>query len=142
MSDELPGYTFELKIANFADKALKRVNLVKRGVAIRLFRAVIMDSPVDTGRLRANWIVSLRAPVVKQRSKVDPSGGEAITEVTRVISGSNLLDTIILTNSLPYVKRIEFDGWSHTKAPAGMVRKNVNRFRILLKENLNKLQDV
>jgi hypothetical protein len=45
---------------------------------------------------------------------------------------------IFLSNSLPYAARIEFDGWSHTKAPQGMVRRNVARFNQLLRENEKK----
>ena len=40
---------------------------------------------------------------------------------------------VYLTNNLPYAARIEYDGWSHTKAPEGMVRKNVIRITQNLK---------
>ncbi|WP_162455859.1 hypothetical protein [Pseudoxanthomonas kalamensis] len=34
-----------------------------------------------------------------------------------------------MANNLPYANRIEYDGWSHTKAPAGMVRVSFARIR-------------
>jgi len=39
-----------------------------------------------------------------------------------------------MSNNLPYAYKIEYDGWSHTKAPKGMVRKNFIR----ISQNLKK----
>jgi len=130
------GLSFTAQIRQFRRDVIDKHDRVKRGVALRLFRDIIRDTPVLTGRLRGNWQTSLNVPNRSMGSAVDTTGGDAITRATSTVQSSRSADILILTNSLPYVERIEYDGWSHTKAPAGMVRKNVARFATLLGQQL------
>lgn len=132
--------TFGVTIKAWGTASIKRVETVKRGVAIRLFNAVIMDTPVDTGRLRANWQLSFDADVNGVLPLTDKTGTGVINRVTVGISKHPKMgDGVIrLTNNLPYAARIEYEGWSHTKAPQGMVRRNVTRFGMLLREEIKK----
>lgn len=117
--------SFSLEISRWTENTKKSVLKTRREILLRLFRAVVMDTPVDEGTLRANWQTNAVSPLT------GPLSDRALTEVFRemetVLSGANLEDTIYLNNNLPYAYRIEFLGWSHTKAPQGMVRKNVIR---------------
>lgn len=127
---------FSNQLGRFGIDSVEKFNRLKRNVAIRLFKSVIMDTPVLTGRLRANWQVSLNNPDLTVTEAKDASGGTAIKAVISIAKTADGDDSIWLSNSLPYAYRIEYDGWSHTKAPEGMVRKNVQRFRALLQEEL------
>ena len=97
-----------------------------------LFSSVVKDTPVDTGRLQGNWQASEGAPIVREIERTHESG--PLAEIQQVIRKPALY---YLTNNLPYAARIEFDGWSHTKAPAGMVRKNVARIRSIVRQRAN-----
>lgn len=134
MSARPGSVRFGLQLRGFVNKTNKNIDNVRRGVALRLFKAIILDTPVLTGRLRANWRCSIDEPDTTTTSSVDRTGASSINEAARIIASSGMLDTVILTNSLPYAARIEYDGWSHTKAPEGMVRLNVARFEELLGE--------
>lgn len=46
---------------------------------------------------------------------------------------------IFFSNSLPYVNRIEFEGWSKVQAPAGMVRITIAEFPEFAKANMLKV---
>ena len=126
--------SFSAQLGRFSAKAGRRAEASRRAVAIKLFSAIIMDTPVLTGRLRGNWQTSLASPIVSEIARSDMSGGEAVRDVMTVVGRSLPTDDMILRNNLPYVNRIEYDGWSHTKAPEGMVRKNVARFHRLFEE--------
>lgn len=129
--------SFEGDIKKFRKKSLARTLDVKRAVAIKLFSAVILDTPVLTGRLRGNWRISLnQADRTVSETDKDKSGSLVTTLIGRTAGTADIDDTIILSNSLPYVARIEYEGHSSVKAPQGMVRKNVARFRALLAEAL------
>jgi hypothetical protein len=133
--------SFSQEIAKWGAKTSKEVEDVRRGVCIKLFNAVILDTPVDTGRLRGNWRCSTQKPdYLHNVETYDPSGAETITKVAEIVNQSSGDVSVFLTNSLPYAARIEFDGWSHTKAPEGMVRKNVVRFDGLVHEVLQELK--
>lgn len=118
------------EIIEFKNKAMTKSLLATKKAIISLTTDIIYDTPVDTGRLRNNWIPSINksetsysmlgSDTSKRKSKERPTLQETITKVNTLKLG----DTFYFTNNLPYAKRIEFDGWS-AKAPQGMVRKNL-----------------
>ena len=121
--------SFSLNVAQWTEKAGEDMAALHKAIILELFTSVILDTPVLEGRLRGNWIISSDSPANGTFDVLDPDG----TKTTRRIEDfvSNLDDlknfNVFLTNNLPYAHRIEFDGWSHTKAPEGMVRKNLIR---------------
>lgn len=130
------GSKFSVQLGNFHRKANRNIDQTRRGVALRLFKAIIVDTPVLTGRARANWRCTINIPNRSTIDAADKNGGTTIQAVVKSVQASKLNDILILTNSLPYIHRIEYDGWSHTKAPRGMVRINVSRFAKLLGEEV------
>lgn len=126
--------SFQAQLSAFGDKTMDRTTRLHRGVAVTLFNAVILDTPVDTGRLAANWRTSKNEPERTADERKSP--GLAQAEVTANTADSAPTDTLILTNSLPYAYRIEYEGWSKRKAPQGMVQRNIRRFKSILKDQL------
>lgn len=127
---------FSADIKAWGDKALKEFDELRRAVILELFSSVILDTPVDQGRLRGNWQIA--STILKgELSVTDPQGRETIIKVENHLKGEKLNSENVtyLTNNLPYAYRIEYDGWSHTKAPAGMVRKNFIRITQNLKKH-------
>jgi hypothetical protein len=114
----------------------KRLPVLQRAVSIKLFSAIVMDTPVLTGRLRANWNTSLDAPDKSTGEGGDPSGVGTIAEIVATCEAGNADNVMIFTNNLPYAYRIEYEGWSSVKAPQGMVNRNVLRFKRILKDQL------
>lgn len=123
-----------LDLSRFVDKTLARLNRVKRAVALELFTSIVYDTPVDTGRLRGNWQISIGSPLVGTIDRLDPNGEQVAREIAAMVGESKLEDVLILRNNLPYAHRIEYEGWSHTKAPHGMMRKNFVRIQQILKK--------
>lgn len=124
--------SFEQSIQNFIKKAKKNPELVVRGVTIKLYSAIILASPVDTGRFRMNWQATVEQPATGILIGDDPSGSRAINRVTQFVQSSQVWDEFRLTNNLPYAERLEF-GYSQ-QAPSGMVRITVSRFQRLIDE--------
>lgn len=123
---------FERSIENFIKKAKKNPELVVRQVTIKLYSAIIMASPVDTGRFRMNWQATVDNPATGMLIGDDPSGSRAIGRISQFVASSTKWDEFRLTNNLPYAERLEF-GWSQ-QAPSGMVRVTVSRFQRLIDE--------
>ncbi len=122
--------SFSASLRSWPALVQKRHLNVKRGTAIKLFSAVIKDSPVDTGRLRSNWRTSLTSPDYTTSEGAAPMAQTVADMVATSVTVGN--GSVYLMNSLPYTYRIEYEGWSHTKAPQGMVNRNVDRFRVIL----------
>lgn len=126
--------SLDLELKGFADKAVGRVEYVRRGVAMELFGAIIDDTPWLTGRLRGNWQTSIASPLTGALPLRSDAAAKA--EMAAAIAQSHDDVPIFFRNNLPYAARIEFDGWSHTKAPAGMMRKNVARILRLVNKKI------
>lgn len=129
--------SFTAQIEGFGKKAVGRVQDVRRGVTLKLFSAIIRDTPVDEGTLRANWQITAEAPATGTLDATDKSGGATIKKLEAPIKQSDGDTPLFLTNNLPYAARIEFEGWSKVNAPEGMVRRNVVRFGRLIRIQLS-----
>jgi hypothetical protein len=128
---------FTLEIARFAEKAGRNADLVIRKVGIELLSSVIKKSPVDTGRFRANWNVSLGNPDYSTSDATDKGGAVSIARGAAALSGFGTGGVAYITNNLPYAQRLE-NGYS-TQAPAGMVRITVAQFQDFIRDALAEL---
>lgn len=106
--------------------------LVRR-VALAVDSTVVLATPVDTGRARANWQVNIGSPAAgtrdayatgSQGSTASANAREALAqgrdEISRYRPGD---DSINITNNLPYIGRLN-DGHS-AQAPSGFVERAV-----------------
>jgi hypothetical protein len=103
-----------------------------RRAAIAADQAVVLATPVDTGRARANWVTSIGRPRFVQSTSVDPGGGIAISQGLSVIAGYKAGGGgIFITNSLDYIGFLE-EG-SSRQAPNGMTRFAIQAAQAQLK---------
>lgn len=126
--------SFAAQISAFSLRGKTRLQQTRKAITIKLFSAVVKDTPVDTGRLRGNWQFTESSPASGQiqEARSEAETVQLIQLGTMATDGSKPL---FLSNNLPYAARIEFDGWSKQNDGKGMVRVNVNRFNGIL--NLN-----
>lgn len=117
---------FSKQIAAFSQKSQDKANRVLRQCALDVLRRVVIGSPVDTGRFRGNWQVSLGAPMAKSLDTVDKSGGSTISAGTNGIKNAIIGDSIFIVNNLPYAIPLE-NGHSR-QAPNGIVGPTVKAF--------------
>lgn len=129
--------TQTVNLGAYAARFRGRLGVFKRGVMLKLFSAVIFDTPVDTGRLRANWIFSTGEDTPQGDPNLfDKLGAQTVTAVTNGVQ-QNVTDkdgVVNIGNSMHYAHRIEYLGWSRVKAPQGMVRKNMTRISDILRK--------
>jgi hypothetical protein len=108
-----------------------------RKLALAIDKNVVMATPVDTGRARANWQVQINGPAQGELEKEDPSGAVTIAMGQTVIMGVQHGQAIHITNNLPYVVVLNDEGTS-AQAPAHFVEDAikaatayVNNFKLL-----------
>jgi len=121
-----------------------------KGIAVGLLRGIVMDTPVDTGRLRGNWQTSAGAPIYTTTDREDKNGA-AVTQ--EIVKNTDPLGVTYMTNNLPYAKRRNDEGgalWNRKKGQkrpegvpavsvgtgvnAGFVEKNFARIERNVKE--------
>lgn len=102
---------------------------------VSITSSVVIRTPVDTGLARSNW-----QPTVDRRStqtvRTIRTGGVVIDTAEGVIRDS-IGSVYYLVNNLPYIRRLEYDGWS-AQAPRGMVRVSIENFEKFLDDSIAK----
>lgn len=114
---------FTARLQRFAQQEVpEKANLVKRRVALQILNGVVTKSPVDTGRFRSNWQVTLGLPA---RGEVEGvrSAEDVLSTGVSVIAQSKPGETVWLTNNVPYALPLE-EGHSE-QAPSGVVAVTV-----------------
>ncbi len=114
----------------FARRIQRRARQVEVGAsdavklaALAINQVLILETPVDTGRARANWQVGLAAPIRDDTEAVDPSGINTIAKNRAIILARRNRVDIIISNNLPYIGQL--NQGSSAQAPAGFVEKAV-----------------
>lgn len=122
--------TFEGQLEAFARAVGKSLNQTCKGITIKWFQSTILSTPVDTGRARGNWQMTLGVPAVGVIDRTDKTGTTVISDVRRMVGGVGSVN--YLTNNLEYVSDLEYG--SSTQAPEGMVRVNHARITAIIEE--------
>ena len=122
---------FKMQIKNEIDDVLVQSQEFKEKIGCDCFAGIVKRTPVDTGRARGNWMVSLGSAV---EAVVDSgptiSDGQStpsalINQGMSTISKSKPGQDIVISNNLPYIVRLE-EGHSK-QAPTGMVAHTLAR---------------
>ncbi len=116
--------SFKLDVSKFIDKASKTADAEVRKICLDLVTGIVLKTPVDTGRARANWFTSIGSPTDNTTESTDSNGSATIASSLGAISKATG-NVLWITNNLPYIYRLEFDSWSD-QAPSGMVRVTID----------------
>ena len=143
---KIDGFIADMKV--FKDRVLPKTFVAfQKYIALELYKRIMQKTPVDKGTLRGSWTISIGSqdttPADKKTNAKSFDGtyaGQALTSAERAdfntaIAGMQELklgQIVWINNAMPYVLRIEFDGHSHTKAPAGMVNISIQELRSYL----------
>lgn len=111
-------------IADFLRRGTeKQVSQATRRLALQALSGLVLRTPVDTGRARGNWQVSIGAPRDGETGTNDRAGAGTIAAGNAVIGQQRAFQVIVLQNNLPYITRLN-EG-SSQQAPAGYVEGTI-----------------
>lgn len=132
--------TFAAQINAFGVKTKKQMDFFVFTICTEIANGIILKTPVDSGRARANWLASTDKPKTGVTTRLDPSGQTAMN--TARAAANNAAGRIFyLTNNLPYIRHLEYglygrppgsangpktSGGYSKQAKAGMVRVTMN----------------
>jgi len=107
--------TFALQLDDFARRVGLSGTTVAKRVAFDVFARIVRKTPVDKGRAKGSWTIS-----VNNADRTVQPDGQASYPVPQV-GALNVQpgDSIWISNNLPYIVKLE-EGHSQ-QAPAGMV---------------------
>jgi hypothetical protein len=125
---------FRNDIARYIAKSKKAQDMFVQKVVLEIDKRLVQKSPVgdiNGGRFRNNWNISNAFPDLSTTEAIAPNINQSRSAAS-IFSIKANGQIIYLTNSLPYAYRIEYEGWSKTKAPAGVVRVTIAEMASIL----------
>jgi len=142
--------TLNTDIAKLIKKAKGNGEAVAKAIALEIANRVIEKSPVDKGFLRGNWNLAV-ANIDSAEYPADRSGTSSISRATSKLGQFKAGNTIFVTNSLPYISKLEFglygeggtsgktiNGFS-SQAPHGFIRITHNEINTWAEREANKV---
>lgn len=144
-NDDLDQFNKELD--EFMEDIPKQVVQLQKKVVLEALRRIVLRTPVDTGRARGNWQVTIAkaaSGIVDNYEKVDSpekrdqppgldvAGDEVIKKGLAAISNLPPYQVVYIANNLEYIEFLE-EGSSEQAPPGGMVKVTVEELRQIFK---------
>lgn len=139
-------------MANFTDtinqwieQTESKLDDVLQTIVIKVGESVVRLSPVDTGRFRGNWQLTIDATSDASLVRYDQSGQATINEIASVANRFTAGQVAYIQNHVLYGNDLEYglyngptqkvtdEGFSR-QAPAGMVRITAMQFQSIVNE--------
>tara|TARA_R110000796_G_scaffold121137_3_gene235269 strand:- start:644 stop:1153 length:510 start_codon:yes stop_codon:yes gene_type:complete len=156
------GRSLEYVLGKIDKNTIMKSEKAVRATFIATAQEIIVRTPVDTGRARANWFVTKSTPSSEVTSSTN--GNYAKAEARTAFKDNVLGETFYISNNLPYIGVLEFGGYPKSvkkgsrnrkgkrkgryskrskngfskKAPNGMVRIALSKFDDRLKKSLKR----
>ena len=115
---------FSRSISEWIDKVESGVDEVVAGTIIKTANGLVDQSPVDTGRFKANWQITANSPAQQSVIDYDKLGAEtkrALARQARAVARAKGTKVIYITNRLDhYSIHLEYGGSG--QAPNGIIR--------------------
>lgn len=130
---------FADQMGRFIDSYMNRFDLLVRDVTENLFTFIVLRTPVDTGRTRGNYFVSVSGAMMTDYDEMnfDPTGTNSISQASDAIKGIKAGGVVRIINNTPYVMDLEFG--SSKQAPRGMARLTVTEFQPIVNRAVEKV---
>jgi len=98
---------FNAGLEKFIARNPGRVSDIQRKIVFDTLAGVVEKTPVDRGHARANWQVSIGAPITSVIDAVDKDGTSTVSLGNGVAANIPPFDIVWLTNNVPYIEVLE-----------------------------------
>jgi hypothetical protein len=124
---------FQADLAKAAEDMQKSVAATVKQVALEIDLDVRDHTPVDTGRARDNWFMTLNAPSSDYNAHPGLPHGAAIAPHAPENIDPTGNEPVYIVNNTPYIEQLE--AGSSTQAPSGMVELAVQAAEFRIEQN-------
>ena len=107
------------------------MDLAVRYLSLELLKRIVLRTPVDTGRLRANWQVDIGSAPDGVIENTDKRGNATIGRADAKLQAVQAGKSVFIVNNVSYARFVE-EGTSKMP-PAAMVGITVQEFRDALR---------
>lgn len=129
--------SLEAQLREIAARRTGDIEDIASASMLRMGNRIIQGSPVDDGRFINNWMSAFNGIDYSTSRPKNKAGTDSTAGLESKTSKVELNVDFYFTNSLPYAKRLEYEGWS-AQASKGMVRINALHWDKIVQQEVNK----
>lgn len=119
---------FAAELDEFLVKQIpENIIIIQKKVVFELLRRFVLRTPVDTGRARGGWHVTINAINDSDLGGVDLSGSGVFSAAKKVMAALGRYETVYINNNVTYIPFL--DAGSSKQAPAGMIDVSIEEVR-------------
>lgn len=112
--------SFNRRVSQWAkDKPAEVITKFQRALTIEALSRVVLMTPVDTGRARGGWQISVSTIDVSSPNRLDQSGQKVIEDESKKVGDLKPFKVVFLQNNVAYIGFLERG--SSQQAPKGML---------------------
>lgn len=119
-------------INQWVEEVEQKIDDVLQTVVMRIGTTLVTLSPVDTGRFKGNWQLSIDSTTSASLLRQDPDGYATLAEMSSKVNGFTAGQVAYLQNHVLYGHDLEYG--SSKQAPDGVVRITAMRFQRIVEE--------
>jgi len=126
--------SFSRRIRIRAENVPAQVNKIVRGAVLAIDQAVVLATPVDTGRARSNWLVTLGigasniVPPYSPGSRLgvgeSANAAGALAQARAAVAGRRPEQSVFITNNVDYISKL--NSGSSPQAPPLFVQAGIS----------------
>lgn len=132
-------------INQWTEETEVKIDEILQTIVMKIGETVVRLSPVDTGRFRGNWQLSIDSTTSSSLVRQDPTGTSTLSDIAAKVNGFTAGQIAYLQNHVLYGYDIEYgtyrgptdkvteEGFSR-QAPDGVVRITEQRFLRIVNE--------
>ena len=95
-----------MDLNKYAKKKKVEIKKVRKNYAFALYSSIVKKTPVDTGRARGNWNITVGHDDILPKENTVPQF-KSVEEVPKVEGD----ESIFISNNLPYITKLEYGGY-------------------------------
>lgn len=108
MTNTLDLTDFNKTVETFLNRIPVRVNMAQRKIALDLLAGAVRRTPVDTGRARGNWQLSIGQPATGVLNRTATKRNTTLKEEQAKVKKVPHYSVVWLSNNVPYIEVLEF----------------------------------
>lgn len=124
--------SFNRGVKNFSSRLLPEQQVIfQKRVVFEVLRRVILRTPVDSGRARGGWQVTIGSAPESSPLSFDTDGNSAIENGVSALGELGPFQVVFVSNNVVYIQFL--DEGSSSQAPKGIVSVALAQVRDILR---------
>lgn len=124
---------FSLQLGKFAEKVKGRQDDFVRLLVLKIYRRLVMRTPVRTGRAQNSWQINEDTPDLSTTEAAQENEEAIIAEAMAKLKKFSAGGVVWITNNLPYIIPLE-EGHSDQAPPGGIVEITIEEFEDIVRQ--------